>query len=246
MHKLYSRYFALEGLDGSGKSTLIQEIKKEIDTYSNGDIKVEILVSPSSLCREEIRELKLSNPNYTNKDLAKIYIKDLIKLSKYIKNNPDTLFIADRSIYSTFAYQLDDMSSNELEAIRKELKKAHYKTKDLLYPGSIILCDLTWTKYLEINDKRYGEEKSHFTFKEFHTISDRYKEYFDRKKTLNLLDHSFIVDVHNQILVAKPKIKDYPSKPKDWSLAKYLAVSILALMNNEPILNPLTLNNTTR
>jgi dTMP kinase len=103
------RYIAIEGIDGSGKTTIANLLYNELSKRYN---KVILMKEPyDNDLSKKIKEIILKE-HEKNLDygylLALLFTADRsiknIDLKKYLNN--DYIVISDRSIYSTFSYQI--------------------------------------------------------------------------------------------------------------------------------------------
>jgi len=103
------RYIAIEGIDGSGKTTIANLLYNELSKRYN---KIVLMKEPyDNDLSKKIKEIILKE-HEKNLDygylLALLFTADRsiknIDLKKYLNN--DYIVISDRSIYSTFSYQI--------------------------------------------------------------------------------------------------------------------------------------------
>jgi len=103
------RYIAIEGIDGSGKTTIANLLYSKLSEKYN---KITLLKEPyDNDLSKKIKEI-ISKEHEKNLDygylLALLFTADRsiknIDLKKYL--NSDYIIISDRSIYSTFSYQI--------------------------------------------------------------------------------------------------------------------------------------------
>lgn len=89
-----------EGIDGSGKSTLIKELKKY---YQSKGKTVKVIKEPY----KQFRKLIL-NPKHSFSDLTRLYLflaNRVESVNKITISEPNTIFLLDRFSLSTYAYQ---------------------------------------------------------------------------------------------------------------------------------------------
>ena len=103
------RYIAIDGIDGSGKTTIANLLYNELSKSYN---KIILMKEPyDNDLSKKIKEI-ISKEHEKNLDygylLALLFTADRsiknIDLKKYLNNN--YIIISDRSIYSTFSYQI--------------------------------------------------------------------------------------------------------------------------------------------
>lgn len=139
-------YVAFEGIDGSGKSTIIKKISNKLDSLKFQNV---IVREPGgTVVGEGVRNLLLSH-NYKVTPLAEALlfsaqraqlIEEIVKPS--IKN--EVVVLSDRSAYSSVAYQ----------GVGRELGyEKIFQLNDIainsFWPEKIILLDITPKKALE-------------------------------------------------------------------------------------------------
>ena len=118
------RYIAIEGIDGSGKTTIANLLYNELSKRYN---KVILMKEPyDNDLSKKIKEI-ISKEHEKNLDygylLALLFTADRsiknIDLKNYLNN--DYIIISDRSIYSTFSYQIlyEGMNIKWLKCISK-------------------------------------------------------------------------------------------------------------------------------
>jgi len=122
------RYIAIEGIDGSGKTTIANLLYNELSKRYN---KIILMKEPYDKdLSKKIKEI-ISKEHEKNLDygylLALLFTADRsiknIDLKKYL--NDDYIVISDRSIYSTFSYQIlyEGMDIEWLKCISKYIIK---------------------------------------------------------------------------------------------------------------------------
>jgi len=103
------RYIAIEGIDGSGKTTIANLLYSKLSEKYN---KITLMKEPyDNDLSKKIKEI-ISKEHEKNLDygylLALLFTADRsiknIDLKKYL--NSDYIIISDRSVYSTFSYQI--------------------------------------------------------------------------------------------------------------------------------------------
>jgi len=118
------RYIAIDGIDGSGKTTIANLLYNELSKSYN---KIILMKEPyDNDLSKKIKEI-ISKEHEKNLDygylLALLFTADRsiknIDLKKYLNN--DYIIISDRSIYSTFSYQIlyEGMDIEWLKCISK-------------------------------------------------------------------------------------------------------------------------------
>jgi dTMP kinase len=138
------RYIAVEGIDGSGKSTLVNNLR---DRLLDQDIPCAIVKEPDNeYIRNAIDFVKKSELRHEDEILTNLFAADRLILKDKIFNYlyEGVLVISDRSKYSSYAYQNTDLYYNTL------------LNQYTLDPHAVFYLDIS----PEIAEKRYlGEDK---------------------------------------------------------------------------------------
>ncbi len=200
-------FIALEGIDGSGKST---QIKMLADYLKNQGRDVYLTREPSDLnIGKTIRKYLTGELKTDNRVIAALFVADRLEhilddkegLLKIKSDGRD--IITDRYYFSSYAYQSVDMPMDWIINANSEAAK-------LLKPDATIFIDITPEQAMErINTNR--EETELFENAErLKATRDKYFEAFDKlKKSENVI----IVDgsgtpeeVHSRIVEAVKKV----------------------------------------
>jgi dTMP kinase len=103
-------YFAIEGLDNSGKSWLAQELYIE---FINRGYNVVLVAEPYSCpLTKAIKVIKNKNYKYEDQILSRVFAADRLILKETIENAEESgvdIIISDRSLFSSLAYQGDNI-----------------------------------------------------------------------------------------------------------------------------------------
>ena len=101
-------YIVFEGIDGAGKTTQINALKKWLE---DSGIEVEAIVEPTDSDIGKLIRKMLRKPNATKENIQKslglLFAADRILLMDKIDNEEycNKVIISDRSFYSSLAYQ---------------------------------------------------------------------------------------------------------------------------------------------
>lgn len=144
-------YIIFEGIDGAGKSTQVEIVKKWLE--DNG-FEVEVIVEPTDseigiLIREILKKPDAAT-DYMQKILGLLFAADRMTLMNKIADDKK-IFLSDRSFISSLVYQND---KEWIEILNKYVKK----------PDLVLLLDLD----IEIASSRFSG-KDAFENKEFLT-----------------------------------------------------------------------------
>ena len=200
-------FIALEGIDGSGKSTQIEMLA---DYLKNQGRDVYLTREPSDLSiGKNIRKYLTGELKTDNRVIAALFVADRLE---HILDDKEGLLkikadgrdiITDRYYFSSYAYQSVDMPMDWIINANSEAAK-------LLKPDATIFIDITPEQAMErINTNR--EETELFENAErLKATRDKYFEAFDKlKKSENVI----IVDgsgtpeeVHSRIVEAVKKV----------------------------------------
>ncbi len=200
-------FIALEGIDGSGKSTQIEMLA---DYLKNQGRDVYLTREPSDLnIGKNIRKYLTGELKADNRVIAALFVADRLE---HILDDKEGLLkikvdgrdiITDRYYFSSYAYQSVDMPMDWIINANSEAAK-------LLKPDATIFIDITPEQAMErINTNR--EETELFENAErLKATRDKYFEAFDKlKKSENVI----IVDgsgtpeeVHSRIVEAVKKV----------------------------------------
>ena len=89
-----------EGLDGTGKTTLLKEIAK----YANSSIITKEPGSPFIEVNQSIRRMVLENVDLAPLERELLFYADASQHKTYIEKNKDKLILSDRGLLSHLAY----------------------------------------------------------------------------------------------------------------------------------------------
>lgn len=200
-------FIALEGIDGSGKSTQIEMLA---DYLKNQGRDVYLTREPSDLSiGKNIRKYLTGELKADNRVIAALFVADRLE---HILDDKEGLLkikadgrdiITDRYYFSSYAYQSVDMPMDWIINANSEAAK-------LLKPDATIFIDITPEQAMErINTNR--EETELFENAErLKATRDKYFEAFDKLKEI---ENVIIVDgsgtpeeVHSRIVEAVKKV----------------------------------------
>lgn len=156
-------YIVFEGIDGAGKSTQIEIIKKWLE--DNG-LEVETIVEPTSseigmLIRKLLKKSNASSDSM-QKIFGLLFASDRMLLMDKIENENNKIFLSDRSFISSLAYQND---KEWIEILNKNVKR----------PDLVLLLDVD----VENSVSRFSGQDE-FENKEFLTnIRNNYLDIID-------------------------------------------------------------------
>lgn len=199
-------HIAVEGIDGCGKSSFVNELKNDLYSFSSkideNLYNMYCDTSPydpslNTVIRKMLKnEYKMNNKELHEELLSLFMLDNYIhstKIEEIVKErNPQNIVISDRFIASTFAYQ---SLNNSKKKIIKTLNKY-----DIKFPGLILFFDIPISESMKRIDKR-GEEKEIFEKEEsLKKIKERYVEGF---RTINKLTGGKTVII--RIDATKPK-----------------------------------------
>lgn len=200
-------FIALEGIDGSGKSTQIEMLA---DYLKNQGRDVYLTREPSDLSiGKTIRKYLTGELKADNRVIAALFVADRLEhilddKEGLLKINADGRdIITDRYYFSSYAYQSVDMPMDWIINANSEAAK-------LLKPDATIFIDITPELAMErINTNR--EETELFENAErLKATRDKYFEAFDKLKeseNVIIVDGSgTLEEVHSRIVEAVKKV----------------------------------------
>lgn len=172
-------FIALEGIDGSGKSTQLTMLKDYLENFGR---KVYMTREPSDLSiGKTIRRYLIGELKADNRVIAALFVAD--RLEHILDENEGLLkqkaegfdIVSDRYYFSSYAYQSVDMPMDWII-------NANSVAAELLKPDIVIFIDITPESAMErINVNR--EETELFETKERLTETrNKYFEAFDKLK----------------------------------------------------------------
>jgi len=181
------RLLIFEGADGTGKTTIIEKIKRKMEEkglgYSHNKNKVRRSEGESMLSfRERVTEQR-------NQDIMEGYMKKII-------NGEDCAFvITDKSPYVEYFYQKTKWNHERLDIFQNhQLEKKIFELKSVIDSAIVIHLknDKAWENYINREDKivnKSFETMSQETYKQM-------KENFE-KFAPKLYKHHFFVKIEN-------------------------------------------------
>ena len=199
----------LEGIDGSGKSTICNMIKEKL---KNND-KILISKFPNDKYEVEIKKMLQTNESESSnfevsKKLVKLFLDNFEYYSKNIMDKYD-LCIFDRYIMSYFAYQSMNLS--------KEYVIEEFKKRDIRIPDLVIHLDIKPTKSMDrlVGSGRKESDKFFENISSLMKIDYNYKYFYFRNKEAfykTLCDFDVndlsIEEVYKKVITAIGTVKD--------------------------------------
>lgn len=221
------KLIAIEGIDGSGKSTLIDTFKGLQNSYKLfKDINFEFTKSPwepnvIKYIRSILSEENKTPINIKNNVLLHAFTSDIILhsnvMSEDIADNKDRFYIIDRYIASTFAYQGINFEADEISKMFGKYVKVPKYTIYLKTSTKVALERINTRNNSSINKK--------------HDV-----EIFDNEEYLNKINKNY--DVFFKLLNETSGSKkivyniDTDNKTKDEVLKAFLTV-LTDIVNRE-------------
>jgi dTMP kinase len=146
------KFIVFEGIDGSGKTSLIQSIKLDLE---NRNIKVQNFFEPTKYANGiKIREFLSGKISLTNEEQIDLFLLD--RKDSLTKNilptlNSGEMILLDRYFYSMAAYQSNEKISSS-EIIQRNI------SENFILPDLLIYLDIEPKLALERTSKRGNEE----------------------------------------------------------------------------------------
>ena len=200
-------FIALEGIDGSGKSTQIMMLRKHLESTGR---KVYLTREPSDLSiGKTIRRYLTGELKADNRVIAALFVAD--RLEHILDENDGLLtrrnegfdIVSDRYYFSSYAYQSVDMPMDWII-------NANSVAAELLKPDAVIFIDITPGTAMErINANREGTE----LFETKERLTETRNKYFEAFEKLKESENVVIIDgngtpeeVHKRIAEAVNKL----------------------------------------
>lgn len=189
----------IEGIDGSGKSTIAMALYNMLNSMK---YKTLLVREPGGTeVGEKIRNILLEKKNnISNKSQALLFFVAREELYKYLnENNVYDYVIFDRSHYSTLAYQVKVLKNIDYDIYKALVNKKYYELEDFIIfmnnsPTDVLRCT---NKKL---DKKDTYESKGIVFQ--HKLFKAYQEIFALKDNVLYLER-FDTDTNLE------KIKEY-------------------------------------
>lgn len=176
-------HIAIEGIDGSGKSTIAENLPEALKEYLNQMTRAKLTFdlpdrSPynyniSNYVHDIMQGIeKFTHPVAKDAALLKAFISDHILHSEtvysatHINTDNRNFVISDRYIYSTIAYQGVNM---DFEEIVKEVLAS-----PIYFPGLVIFIDTDVEIALNRVNKRHGAKECFENEKYLQTVRENY------------------------------------------------------------------------
>ena len=193
-----SKFVVFEGIDGSGKGTIIKEAKKFLLEKGIQEEQIVVTAEPTNgFYGKKVRELLKTNvnPNVNSQQFLDLYVADRKEhlekiLQPALKNNK--IILCDRYKYSTFVYQ-------SLQGIPIEkIKKLH---EGMLVPDLIFILDVSPT----ISLKRISRRQQLEAFEQ-QDFLEKVREGFLASKETFPDENIKIVDASKEISEVKKEV----------------------------------------
>lgn len=200
-------FVVFEGIDGSGKGTIIKETKRFLLQKGIKEEQILITAEPTpGFYGKKVRELLKTNvnPNVNAQQFLELYVADRKEhLEKQLRPalNADKIILCDRYKYSTFVYQ-------SLQGIPVEkIKELH---KGMLVPDLIFILDVSPT----ISLKRISKRKQLEAFEK--------QDFLEKVRNGFLASKETFPEENIQIIDASKKIREVKQavSEKLWELLK--------------------------
>lgn len=205
-------FIALEGIDGSGKSTQIKMLKEYMQSYGRN---VYITREPSDLnIGRMIRKYLTGELKADNRVIAALFVADRLEhildaengLLKIKESGSD--IITDRYYFSSYAYQSVDMPMEWIINANTEAAK-------LMKPDATIFIDITpETAMKRINANRENTE----LFESTERLKATREKYFEAFERLKLSENIIIIDGNGTVEDVHQRIINAINK---WTVSKF-------------------------
>lgn len=169
-------YIAIEGIEGSGKTSIVRELESALKKRSK-KIKIRLIKEPGTTeIAQEIRQL-LFNHEMSGRTELFLFMAARSSLLEEIQDSDDDYIISDRSLYSSLALQSKDCDDLE------RLYCIHHHFFKNEFPEVAFFIDLAPEKALRRKMKEQPEEINRFELKGigFHeAVYGRYQHMIDQ------------------------------------------------------------------
>ena len=169
------RYIVVEGIDGSGKTTLIETLRKYL--VSKGKRVLQVYEPGTTVLGENVRTIIKSgkvHPRVAHLLLEAARMDCLLMIHKKLAEHPELVVVGDRHVDSSYAYQgLMGVNSDFIDVVQEAYI-------DLPRPALTIYLDLTAedAQKRRVNDGRRGKgDEDNFDgldLKFFNAVIQRY------------------------------------------------------------------------
>jgi dTMP kinase len=177
-------FVVIEGIDGAGKTTVINELKKMLRNE-----KVFFTKEPSQGFIGKMIRSALRGHNFTQEAWCLLFFADRIEHCKAIKKKLEEgyIVISERYFFSTLAYQSTTINMRKLLG---------FLTSYLLETEKILMPDLVFLLDVDVNTaiKRLKESREHFDiFEEAENLKRVREEYLKLSMIfkMNILDSTY-------------------------------------------------------
>ena len=187
LQKNKGKFFVFEGIDGSGKSTIVQKVADELRSKN---IKVFITSEPTDNPVGTLLKKMLRKNTEPLTELF-LFLADRVEHINEIKNHLKNgeYILCDRYAYSSCAYQGSSLATHDLRPASKEPWQwiLEIQTPFLLEPDKVFLLDITPELALERIKKR--RSFTHFEVLEFlKMVRDIYHKIAKNRKNWIIID----------------------------------------------------------
>jgi thymidylate kinase len=188
------KLFVIEGVDGSGKTTMCESLKKELKDKYNVDAKTLSIPNPCGIFSDEIKSALKGETKLTSDQLQSFMIFNMKHCMKYFiepKLEAGTTIILDRWFYSSILYNIVEEGS----IFKSFLTYSFFKNTNFLLAESNING---WNKSYPISLKELSEDffgliptypdAVFFLSPPFEMIYDHYEDRCNKKDTVDKND----------------------------------------------------------
>lgn len=180
-------HIVLEGIDGSGKTTLMQKLREYLETQSKESaqpVEIQVHREPSRQTQpgQEIRRLLSQSPHMTEelrKKLLNLFLQDRLESTNKVINPfrrayPTGYLLQDRSWLSTAAYQANSEEESD------EILDSYLSRHDLYKPDVVLYLRLPIEEAISRMRSR-NEHEVYETRSELKRIHQLYEYIFSKE-----------------------------------------------------------------
>lgn len=167
---------AIEGIDGAGKHTVCENLKKMIEVFTD-DVELISFPQHNEISASLVDAFLYKDLKFTGSDFDKAVVESLlysidrlVTLNKYNKdlkmsynekyNSSNSIFIFDRYMYSNFIHRCNKLNQNEFQAFENKMKRIEYGEMKIIKPDALFFLNIE-PEIAYKNIEKRGRQKDH-------------------------------------------------------------------------------------
>ena len=197
---------AIEGIDGAGKYTVCEILKKMIEIYTKEVYLISFPqhneISGSLVDAFLYNDLKFTGNNKQLIESLLYSIDRLVTLNKYNEDiqmsymdkyyKEDSVLIFDRYTYSNLIHRCDSLIEFELEAFSEKICEIEFDKMKIIKPNKVFLLNINPKIAYENIEKRNRKKDQNEDFDNLEKAAKRLE------KIKNVVDNSIVIDVNSE------------------------------------------------